>query len=181
MKNPWKKINQRHVYEHNPFLKVRKDHVFLPNGKLGIYSVIERPDTVIMICSSTDNKIYFVRQWRYPINKASLELPMGLINKGESTKSAAIRELQEETGVKAKNWQKISNYYPANGLTTNKVHVFIAEEKKKVKVNPDPSEYLEIEKYSFKKIKQMIKDEKIKDGFTITALWYYEKFKENNN
>ena len=174
-KNPWKKLSQRYVYEHDPFMKVRRDLVIQPDGKKGKYTVVERPDAVVIVAKTKQGKFYLVKQWRYPLNRNSLGFPVGGIVDGEVPKTTAIRELAEEVGIKASFWKEIGNYYPSPGIINNMVYVFLAEGLKKIEHPADDTEKdIVVRQYSQNQLTKMIKEGKIKDAITITALWYYE-------
>ncbi|MBD3245373.1 MAG: NUDIX domain-containing protein [Candidatus Moranbacteria bacterium] len=176
MKNPWKKIQQRYVYEHHPHLKVRKDYVIRPDGKKGKYTVIERPDTVVIIPLLENGLYVLVRQWRYPINQDSLEFPMGAMEEGESSKIAAQREMSEETGYSSKNLKLLGAFYPANGLIKSRCSVYLAQNLTKTSQKSDPNEKIQLEKYEIPQIKDFIDQGKIDEAFTICGFYYLEKY-----
>ncbi len=172
---PWQKISQRYVYEHYPFIKVRRDSVIQPNGEKGKYTVGERPDAVFIIAETEKKEIYLVKQWRYPLDKETLEIPAGGVNKGESPKAAAIRELAEEVSLKASSWEKLGEAYPSPSFIKNKGFIFLARKLEKINYPADPTERdMKIYKFSYEKIVEMIKSGKIEDVFSISALWYYK-------
>jgi 8-oxo-dGTP pyrophosphatase MutT (NUDIX family) len=178
-KKPWRKISQRYVYEHYPFIKIRRDSVIQPDDKKGKYTVAERPDSVTIIAEKKDKEFYLVEQWRYPLDRKTLEFPSGGVKEGENSKAAAIRELAEELGLKALYWKKIGEVYPSPSFIRNKNHIFLAKKLKKVKYPADATEQdIKIHIFSYEKIVDMITTEKIKDIFLVSALWYYKNNKK---
>ncbi len=98
--SPWKKIQSTIVYE-NSWMKIRHDDVIRPDGKPGVYGVVVKPAFVFVV-PRYQNTWVLVRQYRYPLQKSSLEFPSGDIKKGAGTVRSAIRELEEEAGFRAK-------------------------------------------------------------------------------
>lgn len=173
--NPWKQLGKRYVFELYPHVKIRCDRVIQPDKTRSKYVVIERPDAAIPIAVTENEEIYLVRQWRYPVGKETLELPMGSVDKGELSLEAAKRELSEETGVTAKKWKELGKFHPATGIASNVAYVFLAEGLVEGQQKPESNEQITVSKYSYEKILELIKKGEIEDAFTITALWFYDK------
>lgn len=175
MAEPWKQLSKRYVFELKPHLKVRRDMVIRSDGKKVKYALLEYPDTAVIVAVDGEKKICLVRLWRYPLGLEQLELPMGSANSGEAVKTAAIRELKEETGIKVKKVTEIGMFYPSPGKSGGKAYVFVASDIDESEGEFDKTEITAVEKYSFDEIAKMIKAGTIKDAFTIVAMWYYEK------
>ncbi len=120
----WKRIDRKLVYD-NPWIKLWEDHVIRPDGNEGIYGFLEKiPGVFIVPYDEKDNSIYFLEQFRYPINKTIYEFPAGVIDNPELL-SNAKRELLEETGLTAGKWEQLGEFYVAAGHETTKIHVFL--------------------------------------------------------
>lgn len=167
--NPWKKLSSRIVYE-NPWFKVREDQVEKPGNRQGIYGVVDTPPSVFIIALNEKNEIYLTGLYRYPTGKYGLELPAGNSD-NEDLLHAAKRELKEEVGLEAQNWKKVGEFTPWNGISSEVSHVFIATILKETGNKIDPEEgILEIKKYAFANVFDLIKSGEIRDGQTISAL-----------
>ena len=80
-----------------------------------------RPDTVAIVAIDQDLNILLVRQYRYAISKYALEIPAGLVDKGETAEEAARRELREETGYDCTNLRLYILFGRAIGYSTEQM------------------------------------------------------------
>ena len=118
-------------------------------------------------------KVILVRQHRFPIGYV-LEIPAGTLEKGEKPKTCALREIQEETGYKAKNMTHFLTYYPSVGYNTEAIHCFVATGLTKVgDLKLDYDEIMSVVKMDFTRLLSMIKAGKIIDSKTICAALTY--------
>lgn len=167
--NPWKTISSKIVYE-NPWFKVREDETEKPGNRTGVYGVVLTPPTVFTVALNEKDEIYLIGMFRYPTGKYGLELPAGGSD-NQDLLEAAKRELVEETGVKAKTWEKAGEFTPWNGISDEVSHVFIARDVEETDNQIDPNEgILEVRKVAFEKVFDLVKSGEISDGQTISAL-----------
>ena len=118
----------------------------------------------------------FVKNFRVPINKYSLELPRGYNNENETSIKAAIRETYEETGlfIKEKQLQKLGSIYPNSGILNSEIDVFFVEIEQCNKLTiHDNDEISKILKIKIDKIPFLIKKGIIKDSFSLSSLYLY--------
>jgi len=139
--NPWKTLSQRVVYE-NPWLSVREDRVVRPDGTEGIYGVVEMPPAIGVVACDEEQTVELIGQWRYSLGRFSWEVPTGSCKSGEEPLAAAKRELEEETGLRARSWQHLGTIDNCNAATTEVVHMFLATELELGNKCPDPTEKL---------------------------------------
>jgi len=128
-KNPWRTLNQRWVYT-NPWIHVREDSVIRPGGSSGVYSVVVMPPSVGVVAVDDNGLVALVKQWRYTLDRLSLEVPTGGLNDDELDPDGALRgaqrELQEETGLQSDLWQFLGTIDNSNGVTNEVAHLFLA-------------------------------------------------------
>ncbi|HOL11858.1 MAG TPA: NUDIX hydrolase [Bacillota bacterium] len=119
-----KLVSKRVVYE-GRVLSVRVDSVVTEKGRETTREIVVRPDTVAIVAIDQDLNILLVRQYRYAISKYALEIPAGLVDKGETAEEAARRELREETGYDCTNLRPIYTFWPAIGYSTEQMTIFL--------------------------------------------------------
>ena len=163
-------MNKRKVYEG----KILSLTLYsLPiRGKRVIREVVEHRGAAAVL-AITNGKVILVRQYRFPYGYV-FEIPAGTLEKGESPKSCAFRELKEETGHEAKKMTSLIKYYPSIGYNTEIIHCFIASGIRKIgKLKLDHDEIMSVVKMDLKKVLKMILAGKIVDSKTICAVLTY--------
>src|SRR5258708_11895486 len=110
------RVNAGRVVYQNAWFAVRECDIER-NGARGKYPLVERPDAVVVIPLTPSGKTALLKQFRFPTNENSWELPMGAIEENEGAAAAARRELAEEVGLQTGDLLKIGEYRPAPGLT----------------------------------------------------------------
>ncbi len=169
MKSPWQKRSSRVVYK-NPWFTIREDQVIKPDGQPGIYSVAEYPGAVLVVALTDQLEVCLINQYRYPVGKWLWELPCGGIGDEEAL-IAARRELQEETGQLADEWQHLGHFYSLKGSTDETVQVFLATNLSPAETNDMAVEGIRrMERVPLKQVWDMVKQGKLTDGQSIAAL-----------
>ena len=175
MSKKWKLIKSRPVFE-SRWMKIEKRTYKLPNGKIGgDYYHLKRPDYVLVIAVDNKERIVVLRQYRRGVDDFVYELPAGWIDKGEEPIDAAVRELKEESGFKAKG-EIEATLYPQPAFSSMKAYVAILKiDSEKVTVKKlGNDEHISHELVSLNQIKKMIKKKQIKDMGFLSALAVYE-------
>jgi len=135
--------------------------------------MIEHGGAAAMLAFDENNKVILVKQHRYPHGYV-IEIPAGTLEKNEEPKKCACRELEEETGYRAKKMTPLISYYPSIGYNTEIIHCFVASGLKKIAdLKLDDDEILSVVKIDLKKLVSMIKNGKIQDSKTICAVMTY--------
>ncbi|MDH5418577.1 MAG: NUDIX hydrolase [Nitrosopumilus sp.] len=142
-------------------------------GRLVKREVIEHRGAAAMLAFDEENRVILVKQHRFPYGYV-LEIPAGTLEKKEEPIKCAFRELEEETGYKAKKMTPLITYYPSIGYNAEKIHCFVASGLKKIaNLKLDEDEILSVVKIDLKKLLIMIKTGKIQDSKTICAVLTY--------
>ena len=168
----WKVISSKLHYS-SPFLRVFEDKLILPNGEQIFFSRVDMPDfaTVLPI---TSKKIVMIHNYRYPANQCFLELPSGIIEKGEEPLQCAKRELREETGYNAK-FSYVTWYYPSS-RSRQKAHIFLATSLLEGSPDRDRTEHQQVVTITSQQILNKMDQGKLRHAPTIVALSVCRKF-----
>lgn len=169
-KNPWHRKNSKLVYD-NAWISVHHDEVVTPTGSNGVYGRVEFKNKAIGIIPLDDeHNTWLVGQYRYTLNEYSWEIPMGGGPIDEDALSTAKRELKEETGIEAKEWECIMRIHTSNSITDEEGFIYIAKDLSFGETNFDSTEDLKIKKVSLHEVVKMIHDGKITDAITIAGI-----------
>lgn len=169
MKSSWKTLSSKVLYK-NEFITFYKNRVIQPDGNKGEYPIIKRRPAVVIVPLEKDGTTFLVRQFRYTLQKESLELPAGYIEDNESPLEAAKRELVEEVGLKAKNWKKIGEMFMTGSIFYGKHIYYLATDLTQGLSDPEPTEEITIEKYPLSEVVNMVLEEKFNIGSSAVAI-----------
>jgi ADP-ribose pyrophosphatase len=176
-------LSTREVYR-NPWLTVREDQILRSNGKAGIYGVVDKEDSAIIIpLDHKEGRVWLVEQFRYTIQQRCLELPQGGWEmNGVDPVELARGELQEELGLHAAQMIHLGTTWIAYGFANQKQHVFLAMDLTAVEKDPDPEEHdLVAHSVTISEFEQMMMDGTIRDNCTLSAWGLYLLWKARNS
>jgi 8-oxo-dGTP pyrophosphatase MutT (NUDIX family) len=169
--NPWKTSGTRLIYE-NPWIRLREDSVIRPDGKPGIYSVVETRVATGVVALTPEREIYLVGQYRYPTEHYSWEIVEGGAEPNEDPLEAARRELREEAGLIADDWSPIGGeVHLSNCFSSERAVFFLARGLTEVGSSPEGTEVLQLRKVRLSEALGMISRSEIKDAMSIIALY----------
>ena len=135
--------------------------------------MIEHRGAAAMLAFDDEKKVILVKQHRFPHGYV-LEIPAGTLEKREEPVKCAFRELEEETGYRAKKMTPLITYFPSIGYNTEVIHCFVASGLKKIAdLKLDDDEILSVVKMDLNKLLKLIKSGKIQDSKTICAVLTY--------
>jgi ADP-ribose pyrophosphatase len=157
-----------------PAFSVHKD--FVREGEFtGQRDVIRHSGSVVIAAvegKGKSRKILLVKQYRYAADEYLWELPAGRIDRGERLLPAAKRELMEETGIRAKKWKRLFEFFASPGFLDERMDVFLAEDLTFGEAQPEEDEQIEAEFFPLPLAVKMVKSGAIHDAKTMTAvLW----------
>ena len=164
-----KTINSKNIYEGKVF-NITKDDVELSDGYKTIREVVHHSGGVVIVAEK-NKQILMVQQFRYPTKEILYELPAGKLDKGnEDILSAAKRELEEETGFIAKDWESLGFIWTSPGFCNEKLYLFKAIDLTYKGQHLDEGEILNYIAINKDKVFEMVKNGEINDAKTIAAL-----------
>jgi 8-oxo-dGTP pyrophosphatase MutT (NUDIX family) len=171
-------LSSREVYR-NHWLTLREDQILRSNGKPGIYGVVDKDDSAIILPIDFDaeggGRVWLVEQYRYTIQQRCLELPQGGWEMGEvDAEELARGELKEEIGLDAREMIYLGTLWIAYGFANQKQHVFLATGLTPTEKEPDPEEHdLVVHSASLEEFERMMLDGTIRDNCTLSAWGLY--------
>ena len=174
---PWKTHSSRPVYK-NHWIDVREDVAEMPDGRSTIYGVVELGQCVGIVPFLDDGQIVLVRQYRYVQEDARWEIPTGGIKSGETQEQAAQRELQEEIGYRAEQFEWLNSFYTSKSVCHETAHLYVGRGLSPSQLTPDETEFIEIRAFPFDEALRMVLDGKIMDSMSVIALLLVARQKE---
>jgi ADP-ribose pyrophosphatase len=167
------------VYE-GPLFRVRHDKLIEPGGKHSERDVIRHDGSVVILAidrskSKKNPWVVIERQYRHAANQFLWELPAGKLEAGEDPLAGAKRELEEETGYKAKKWKPLVEYYASPGFLGESMKVFLAEGLIPGDAHPEEDEQIELRLVKLSEALKMIEKGAILDGKTLTSVLLYAR------
>jgi len=164
-----KTLNSQTVYD-GKIIKVLKDDVEVADGHKSFREVVKHSGGVVILAIH-DDKIIFVKQFRYPMKDILLELPAGKLERGEDPFLAAQRELEEETGYCADKWTNLGFVYTSPGYSDEKLYLYKCENLHFTKCHPDVGEILQPLEINIDDAIKMINNGEINDAKTLCAFY----------
>lgn len=171
-KNPWTTLASQEVYD-NAWINVREDKVVRPDGEQGIYGVVHFKNKAIGVLAIEDDSIYLVGQYRYPLEQYSWEIPEGGCAEGEDPLVAAQRELEEETGLSARHWQRLGIAHLSNSVSDELAIWFLATGLTQGQHRPEGTEQLKVRRLSLEEAFRMALGGEITDALSLLAIMHY--------
>ncbi|MBO5551708.1 MAG: NUDIX hydrolase [Lachnospiraceae bacterium] len=165
----------RDVVDTNVIFQYCKDQVELPDGKIEEYIACVHKGASAVVPVLPDGRILMVKQYRYAIDRVTLEIPAGGRDGTEEPfERAARRELEEETGYTTdKELTHLITIATAIAYCNEIIEVYVARDLRRTKQHLDPDEFIEIGAYTTDELSAMIYDGRIQDSKTIASLMAY--------
>jgi len=168
-------VKSEMIYE-GPVFGLRRDEVIEPSGIRTVREVITHPGSVVVLPVLPDKRILLIRQYRHATRQYMWELVAGRIDEGEGPKEAALREMIEETGYRAKRVKIFLDVFPTPGFLEERMYILLAEGLTPGAAEPEEDERIECKAFTRKEVEKMIRANKIRDAKTIAGILYYLRF-----
>lgn len=162
-------IRSQYLYR-GKIVKLRIDRVRLPNRTTGVREVVEHPGAVTIVALDDKNRVLMVRQYRAGARRELLEIPAGTLEGKEPPLACAKRELHEETGMHARRWKNLGQFYSTPGFCTEKMHLFFARQLTHGQAAPDDDEFISAEWIPIARVLRMIERGDMIDAKTMVGL-----------
>jgi ADP-ribose pyrophosphatase len=149
-----------------------------PRGGTIQRDVVLHPGAVAILPLAENGSVCLLRNHRFILDEALLEIPAGTLEPGEPVESAAVRELAEETGYRATTWRKLTEFYPSPGVLSEKTHLFVASGLAPGAMKPEDDEQLEPVLVPWNEALARALDGTIRDAKTLVALLLWDRLRE---
>lgn len=168
--NPWTIKHEKVIYD-NPWIGVTEYDVINPSGGDGIYGKVRFKALAIGILALDEElNTWLVGQYRFPINAYSWELPEGGGDLNIDPLISAQRELLEETGLKASQWDKVLDLHLSNSVSDEVGVAYVARQLSQHAPQPEETEQLVIRKLPFEEAFQMVLNGAITDSISVATI-----------
>jgi ADP-ribose pyrophosphatase len=152
-------------------IKVSTERLRYANGREFDIDFVQHPGAAAVVAVDGEQRVCLVRQYRHGIQDFLWEIPAGKLDVGEAPEVCAVRELAEETGVRAEQWTSLGQYLPAPGIFTEVIHLYLARDLQLGQAAPDADEELQLQWLPFKDALHKLLQGEFNDGKTALALW----------
>ena len=177
MVSKWKTLKSKNILQ-NKIFSFNEEQVLSPKNKKFPVWVMKVPTWINIIPVTNDNKIIMVKQYRFGNKKITLEIPGGMSEPNEDPKSAAIREMKEETGYTSENVIEIGSVSPNPALMNNLAITYLAFDVERTSIqNLDTMEDIEIIEIDLEEVPRLIQNKTINHALVVSAFYFFDKYK----
>jgi ADP-ribose pyrophosphatase len=155
---------------------VRRDEVIEPGNLRATREVITHSGSVVVLPVFENGKILLIQQYRYAARQYLWELVAGRIDKGESVRKAAARELKEETGYKAKRFSEFLEVFPSPGFLEERMHILLAQGLTEGRAEPEADEKIISRPFKVDELVDMLQKRELRDAKSVAGILYYLTF-----
>ena len=164
------KVSSEDVFDGN-LLHLKKDTVRLANGNIAYREWIKHPGASAVVPVTPEGRLIFVRQYRYPIQQVTLEIPAGKLDaEGEDPLDCARRELSEETGYQAEKYTFLTKLATTVGFSNEFIYIYAAEGLTAGRQHPDEDEFINVCTLTMDEAMAKIRSGEICDAKSVTAV-----------
>jgi ADP-ribose pyrophosphatase len=165
-----KVVSSQRIYK-GRVINLRVDTVETRSGTHKL-EIVEHSGAVVVIAQPAPDEIVLVRQHRHAIGEDTWEVCAGGIDAGETPEEAAIRELREETGYRARAMHRLWSAYSAPGFCNELLHFYHTDAYDIGEPEPDAEEEIEIATFALDRVREMIERDELRDAKTqVAVLW----------
>jgi ADP-ribose pyrophosphatase len=168
------RVLESHTLFRGRVIQLKVERVVEPGGVETMREVVCHPGSVVVIPHLPDGRIIMVRQYRHAVRESLWELVAGGMERGETPRQSARRELREETGYRARIFKPLLEFFPSPGILSEKMHLVEARDLTLSSSQPDADERIEVGLFTVHQLLNMVRKHRIRDAKTLVGiLWLY--------
>ena len=168
-------IKQRKIYT-GKIIRLTLDTVQLPNGATAELEIVHHPGGAAVVALDAENRVCLLRQYRHAAGGWLWELPAGKLDNGEAPLLCAQRELEEEAGMQAADWQSLGKIVSSPGVFTEVIHLYHARALSAVPTRMEEHEVIEVHWLPWAEALRMAQAGEIEDAKTLIGLLRVQLF-----
>jgi ADP-ribose pyrophosphatase len=158
------------------------DTVRFPDDSTGQLEILRHPGASAVVPfldppRSDDPRVVLIRQFRHAADGFIWEVPAGRLDAGETPEICASRELEEETGMRARRLERLTTIYTTPGFTDERIHLFLAEGLEPGAEHREGDEFMELHTVRWSEVMQLVRSGTIVDGKTLVSLMFVQCFR----
>ena len=158
------------------------DSVRFPDDSIGQLEMLRHPGAAAVVPfldppGGADPQIVLIRQFRHAADGYIWEVPAGRLDGGETPEACAARELEEETGMRARRLERLTTIYTTPGFTDERIHLFLADGLEPGAEHREADEFMELHTLRWSQVLGMIERGEIVDGKTLVSLLLAQTFR----
>ena len=162
------------------------DTVRFPDGSTGRLEMLRHPGASAVVPfvddpAAPDPRVLLLRQFRHAADGVIWEVPAGRLDPGESPETCARRELEEETGMRARRLERLTTMYTTPGFTDERIHLFLAHGLDEGTHAREADEFMELHTLRWSRVGEMVRSGEIQDSKTLTALMFVQCFRRRGD
>jgi ADP-ribose pyrophosphatase len=158
------------------------DRVRFPDGSVGQLEILRHPGASAVVPfldppRDADPRVVLIRQFRHAADGFIWEIPAGRLDAGESPEACAGRELEEETGMRARRLERLITIHTTPGFTDERIHLFLAEELEPGAQDRETDEFMELHTLRWSEVLRLVESGEVVDAKTLVSLLFVQSFR----
>jgi ADP-ribose pyrophosphatase len=169
MAEPFQRLSRRVLFE-SSWHRYCHDRYVRADGSAGDYYYVDVPGSCGIVPLWDDGTTVLLRTRRYLLGGWIWEFPIGGMEPGDDPRSAAARELEEETGLRARTWHELGSFAPYKGVSNELCRFFVARDLEQGAPRPEASEAITVHRMPLAEARERLFASRPLDGQSLTAL-----------
>ena len=180
----WEVTKRETVADCRVFQVRRDTSVHALDKRAGEFYVLECPDWINVIPLTANNEVVMIEQYRHGIERVTLEIPGGMVDAGEESRDAALRELREETNYMVDDVINLGSTHPNPAIENNLIHIFLARDVRlsdggKAHQHQDSTEHTTVRLVPLRDVGRLIREGVITHALVVVAFHLFDLYERS--